>query len=116
MRLFLGSVWNLSPWFTIVLATITGGISGLLVGLPTFRLRGHYFALAMLAYPLALLYIFEWLGYQEVALPMNREAPLAYMQFENPFFYVLIAVILLMLVMAITSMLSHSRFGCLYWQ
>ncbi len=105
------SVWNLSPWFTIVLATITGGISGLLVGLPTFRLRGHYFALAMLAYPLALLYIFEWLGYQEVALPMNREAPLAYMQFENPFFYVLIAVILLMLVMAITSMLSHSRFG-----
>lgn len=105
------SVWNLSPWFTIVLATITGGISGLLVGLPTFRLRGHYFALAMLAYPLALLYIFEWLGYQEVALPMKREAPLAYMQFENPFFYVLIAVILLMLVMTITSMLSHSRFG-----
>jgi len=105
------SVWNLSPWFTIVLATITGGISGLLVGFPTFRLRGHYFALAMLAYPLALLYIFEWLGYQEVALPMNREAPLAYMQFENQFFYVLIAVILLMLVMAITSMLSHSRFG-----
>ena len=40
------SVWNLSPWFTIVLATITGGISGLLVGLPTFRLRGHYFARA----------------------------------------------------------------------
>ena len=105
------SVWNLSPWFTIVLATITGGISGLLVGFPTFRLRGHYFALAMLAYPLALLYIFEWLGYQEVALPMNREAPLAYMQFENQFFYVLIAVILLMLVMAITSILSHSRFG-----
>lgn len=25
------------------------------VGLPTLRLRGHYFALAMLAYPLALL-------------------------------------------------------------
>ena len=41
--------------------------------IPTFRLRGHYFALAMLAYPLALLYVFEWLGYQEVSLPMKRE-------------------------------------------
>ena len=30
-----------------------------------------YFALAMLAYPLALLYVFEWLGYQEVTLPMQ---------------------------------------------
>jgi len=105
------ALWNLSPWLTIILATLTGGLSGLLVGIPTFRLRGHYFALAMLAYPLALLYIFEWLGYQEVALPMNREAPLAYMQFENPFFYVLISILLLMLAMAITSLLSHSRFG-----
>ena len=33
----------------------------------------HYFALAMLAYPLALLYVFEWLGYQELTLPMKRE-------------------------------------------
>ena len=28
-------------------------LAGLLIGFPTFRLRGHYFALAMLAYPLA---------------------------------------------------------------
>ena len=40
---------------------------------PTFRLRGVYFALSMLAYPLALLYVFEWLGYQEVTLPMKRD-------------------------------------------
>ena len=38
----------------------------------------------MLAYPLALLYIFEWLGYQEVPLPMKRDAPAAYMQFADP--------------------------------
>ena len=52
-----------------------GALAGLIVGFPTFRLRGHYFALAMLAYPLALLYVFEWLGYQEVTLPMRRDAP-----------------------------------------
>ena len=32
--------------------------SGRPIGFPTFRLRGHYFALAMLAYPLATLYVF----------------------------------------------------------
>ena len=104
-------VWDLNPWITIVLATLAGAGAGLLVGLPTFRLRGHYFALAMLAYPLALLYVFEWLGYQEVALPMHREAPLTYMQFENPVYYIVIALVLLMLALGITSVLSHSRFG-----
>lgn len=104
-------VWELNPWITIPLATLAGGVSGLLVGIPTFRLRGHYFALAMLAYPLALLYIFEWLGYQEVALPMSREAPLMYMQFENPFYYVLLGLLLLLCTLVITTLISHSRLG-----
>ena len=104
-------VWDLNPWLTIMLATAVGGLSALLVGIPTFRLRGHYFALAMLAYPLALLYIFEWLGYQEVALPMKREMPVLYMQFENPVAYIALALALLLAALGITSILSHSRFG-----
>ena len=65
---------------------------GLLIGFPTFRLRSHYFALAMLAYPLALLYVFEWLGYQEVTLPMKRENAGAFMQFADPRVYTLLAL------------------------
>ena len=62
---------------------------GLLIGYPTFRLQGHYFALAMLAYPLAMLYVFEWLGYQEITLPMQaRTAAIAYMQFGDPRVYI----------------------------
>jgi ABC-type branched-subunit amino acid transport system permease subunit len=50
----LGQVYfDLSPWLLIPLAAMLGGIAGLLIGFPTFRLRSHYFALAMLAYPLA---------------------------------------------------------------
>ena len=64
---------DLTPWLMIPVSAAIGAAAGLLVGLPTFRLRGHYFALAMLAYPLALLYVFEWLGYQEVTFPMKRE-------------------------------------------
>ena len=61
---------GLTPWIGIPLAGAVGALAGLIIGYPTFRLRGHYFALAMLAYPLALLYVFEWMGYQEVSLPM----------------------------------------------
>ena len=104
-------IWQLSPWYSLVLAGLLGGFGGLLVGLPTFRLRGHYFALAMLAYPLVMLYIFEWLGYQEVALMMMRERPFAFMQFENPQVYVYLAVVLLALALVVTAILARSRFG-----
>ena len=103
--------FGISPWFGLPLSCGVGALAGLAVGLPTLRLRGHYFALAMLAYPLALLYLFEWLGYQEVALPMQREAPWAYMQFADQRIYVLIAVLLLVLALLVNLRVAHSRFG-----
>ncbi len=102
---------GITPWLGIPLSAAVGALAGLLVGLPTLRLRGHYFALAMLAYPLALLYVFEWLGFQEVALPMRREAPLLFMQFTDQRVYVLMAVLLLVLALAINLWMARSRFG-----
>ncbi len=105
------ATFGISPWFGIPLAGCVGAVSGLLVGLPTLRLRGHYFALAMLAYPLALLYLFEWMGYQEVALPMHRESPAAYMQFDDQRIYVLLAVLMLVLALVVNLRIARSRFG-----
>jgi branched-chain amino acid transport system permease protein len=100
-----------TPYVLIPIAAVLGGISGLAIGLPTFRLRGHYFALAMLAYPLALLYVFEWLGYQEVSLPMMRENPLAYMQFADNRAYTFIALGMLLGAMLLTRWVERNRFG-----
>ncbi len=102
---------DITPWFGIPIGMVVGVVAGVLIGVPTFRLRGHYFALAMLAYPLALLYIFEWLGYQEVALPMKRESAAFYMQFSDHRAYVLIALAMLVAVMLVSLRIERSRFG-----
>jgi len=108
----LGQIYfDITPWLLIPIGALFGGLAGLLVGFPTFRLQGHYFALAMLAYPLAILYVFEWLGFQEVSLPIKREAPIAYMQFADGRVYTLLALVLLVGTALLTQYIERSRFG-----
>lgn len=108
----LGQIhFDLSPWIMIPIAAIFGGIAGLLIGFPTFRLQGHYFALAMLAYPLAILYVFEWLGLQEVTLPIKRDNPIAYMQFADHRLYTLLALAMMLATILLTRAIERSRFG-----
>src|SRR5205807_9733369 len=103
--------FDLSPWISIPFCALVGAAAGAIIGHPTFSLRWHYFALAMLAYPLATLYVFQWLGYQELALPMKREAALLYMQFADPRLYVVLALGLLVAALLITLWVENSRFG-----
>ena len=108
----LGQIYfDLPPWVSIPIAAVLGGVAGLLIGYPTFRLQGHYFALAMLAYPLAILYVFEWLGFQEITLPIKRDSPIAYMQFGDPRVYTLLALAMLIATILLTLRIERSRFG-----
>src|SRR6201996_3555048 len=108
----LGQIYfDLSPWLLIPVEAMLGGIAGLLIGFPTFRLQGHYFALAMLAYPLALLYVFEWLGFQEVTLPIKRDAPIAFMQFTDPHIYTLLGLAIMLGIIVLTQVIERGRFG-----
>jgi branched-chain amino acid transport system ATP-binding protein/branched-chain amino acid transport system permease protein len=108
----LGQIYfDLSPWLLIPVAAMLGGLAGILIGYPTFRLQGHYFALAMLAYPLAILYVFEWLGFQELTLPIKRDNPIAYMQFSDPRLYTMLALVMLIGTIVLTRAVERSRFG-----
>ena len=103
--------FGITPWIGLVGAGGVGALAGLVIGYPTFRLRGHYFALSMLAYPLALLYVFEWLGLQEVSLPMRRDAPAAFMQFADNRVYSVIALAMMIAAVLVSLRIERSRFG-----
>jgi branched-chain amino acid transport system permease protein len=108
----LGQIhWGLSPWIMIPVSSAIGALAGLLIGLPTFRLRGHYFALSMLAYPLALLYVAEWLGLQEVTFPMKHADAAWYMQFSDPRAYTAVAMAMLLACVLISLRVERTRFG-----
>jgi ABC-type branched-subunit amino acid transport system ATPase component/ABC-type branched-subunit amino acid transport system permease subunit len=103
--------WDLTPWLGIPLGVIMGGVAAVVIGTPTFRLRGHYFALSMLAYPLAILYFMQYFGFQEVSLPMHRDAPAAYLEFADPRYYTIVAVALLFVSVFACILVENSRFG-----
>jgi ABC-type branched-subunit amino acid transport system ATPase component/ABC-type branched-subunit amino acid transport system permease subunit len=103
--------WSLTPWLGIPLGMLVGAVAAFLIGTPTFRLRGHYFALSMLAYPLAIMYIMEYLGFQEVSLPMHREHPFLYLQFSDPRLYTVLALVMLVVALLVSIGAENSRFG-----
>jgi branched-chain amino acid transport system permease protein len=103
--------WDLTPWVGIPLGMVVAAAAAVLIGLPTFRLRGHYFALSMLAYPLAILYFLQYLGFQEMSLPMHRDRPVEFLQFVSPHTYTLVAVLFLVVGVFVCMLVENSRFG-----
>jgi ABC-type branched-subunit amino acid transport system ATPase component/ABC-type branched-subunit amino acid transport system permease subunit len=103
--------WNVSPWAGIPIVGASGAVAGVVIGFPTFRLRRYYFALAMLSYPVALQNLFQWLGLQEVTLPLHREDAFAFMQFSDPHAYTLLGVGMLAICLVAAFAVEHSRFG-----
>jgi branched-chain amino acid transport system permease protein len=103
--------FGLTPWIGWPLGILVGALAALGIGLPTFRLRGIYFALAMLAYPLMFTYLFDWAGWQEASIPLHRENPAFYMQFEDQRVYLGMALAMLAIALVISALVENTRFG-----
>jgi branched-chain amino acid transport system permease protein len=102
---------GLTPWIGMGVAVAVAVLAAVLIGLPTFRLAGIYFGLATLAYPLIFRIVMDWLGYQEVAIPMKRDHPGWYMQFTEPRSFDLLALGVLGATLVLSRAIETSRLG-----
>ena len=102
---------GLTPWIGMAVAVAVAVLAAVLIGLPTFRLAGIYFGLATLAYPLIFRIVMDWLGYQEVAIPMKREQPGWFMQFTEPRSFDLLALAVLGATLVLSRVIETSRLG-----
>src|SRR5207247_9397413 len=102
---------GLTPWIGMVVAVGVAVLAAALIGIPTFRLAGIYFGLATLAYPLIFRIVMDWLGYQEVAIPMIRDRPAWFMQFSEPRSFDLLALGVLAATLVLSRIIETSRLG-----
>jgi ABC-type branched-subunit amino acid transport system ATPase component/ABC-type branched-subunit amino acid transport system permease subunit len=102
---------GITPWLGLVLAALLGVLSALGIGAITFRLRGHFFALAMLSLSMALLYVAQWAGLQEVSLPMRKVDGWKVMQFDDARIDAMLALLLVVVAAASSMAIERSRFG-----
>jgi ABC-type branched-subunit amino acid transport system ATPase component/ABC-type branched-subunit amino acid transport system permease subunit len=99
-----------SPWLGMWAGVIIAVITALIIGLPTLRLHGAFFAVATVAFPLITIPILNHLGFEELSIPFTGHGASS-MQFRDMRFYVLIATVLLAVVLAIARIVESSRFG-----
>lgn len=103
---FLG----VSPWIGIWVGVIVACIIAFIIGLPTLKLRSHFFAVTTIAFPLMTFPIINHLGLEEVSIPFTGHG-LSSMQSTDMRFYVLVAVVFLAIVLILIRWMEGTRFG-----
>jgi len=111
--------YGISPWLGMIIGGVLATIVGIIIGLPTFKMRGAYFALATIAFAEGFRVIVENIDYLG---PFNLNGPrgleisplnvgLTNLMFNSkePYYY----IILVMLggVLALTYLISRSKLG-----
>ncbi|HSB67726.1 MAG TPA: branched-chain amino acid ABC transporter permease [Candidatus Methylomirabilis sp.] len=106
--------FHLTPWLGMLAGGVAAVVLGLLVGLPTFRLTGHYFAIATLAIAETVQTLFmNWNAAGEAKglwLPVMKDSLLNF-QWKGKLPYYYVALALLCLVYLATYWMERSKLG-----
>jgi branched-chain amino acid transport system permease protein len=111
VTVLLAAKLKITPWIGMLGGAGVAVLAAVLIGTPTFRLAGIYFGLATLAYPLIFRIVMDFLGYQEVAIPMVRDQPALFMQFAEPRTFDLLALGILAATLVLSRVIETSRLG-----
>ncbi|MBI9085697.1 MAG: branched-chain amino acid ABC transporter permease [Desulfobacterales bacterium] len=111
--------YGVSPWLGMIVGGVLASVVGILIGLPTFKMRGAYFALATIAFGEGLRVMVEnidYLGPLNINGPRGLQIPplntgLANFMFsgKEPYYYIIL--IMLSAVLLLTYWFSRSKLG-----
>ena len=116
---FLSLQYGISPWIGMLVGALLSSLVGVLIGLPTFKMRGAYFALATIAFAEGIRVMVEnidYLGPFQLNGPRGLQIPplktgLASFMFatKEPYYYIIL--VMLAGVIALTYAISRSKLG-----
>ncbi len=106
--------YNVTPWIGMLIGGGAAALIGLIMGIPTLKLRGAYFALATIAVAemvrlITLKLDFITNGPLGLLLPTNL-SPL-YFYFEDTFHWFIVSLAMLIALLAISYKLENSKLG-----
>jgi len=111
--------YGISPWLGMIVGGVLAAIVGIIIGLPTFKMRGAYFALATIAFGEGIRVMVEnidYLGPFNLNGPRGLQIPprnvgLTNLMFTNkePYYYIIL--LMLVAVLALTYFISRSKLG-----
>ena len=108
----LMTIWTgLPPLFGLWVGVLVAGTAAAGIGVITLKLRGLYFGLVTVVFPLVFSVFATYLGYQEVSVPFNLEGGLAYFTPDDPRVLSAAALVAVLLFALVTVLLLRSRFG-----
>jgi branched-chain amino acid transport system permease protein len=90
--------YGITPWVGLLVGIMISTLAAVAIGVPTLRLRGHYFAIATLLIGSSVQIVFQrwdWVGAASgLYVPINRTSPWFYLQFHTskvPYYYLALA-------------------------
>ncbi|MFZ0610810.1 MAG: branched-chain amino acid ABC transporter permease [Desulfobacterales bacterium] len=113
--------YGISPWIGMVIGGVLATIVGIVIGFPTLKMRGAYFALATIAFAEGLRVMVENIdrlgpfilnGPSGLQIPPLETGVVNFMFISKvPYYYIIL--VMLAGVLAITGLISRSRLGYL---
>jgi branched-chain amino acid transport system permease protein len=111
--------YGISPWLGMLVGGVLATIAGIIIGLPTLKMRGAYFALATIAFAEGFRVMVEnvdYIGPLKLNGPRGLQIPpldsgFAGFMFatKEPYYYIIL--VMLLAVMLLTYVISRSKLG-----
>ncbi len=107
--------YGVSPWIGMVVGAVIAVLVAILIGIPTFLLAGHYFALATLALLQVAHILFTYFsditgGPVGLSIPLLGHNPVMF-QFGQPIWYFYIGAVMLLLALWVSRAVLYSKLG-----